>query len=234
MNDLIKEAIRIHEEDCICNHNMGAHGAKLIPWGSHVLTHCNAGALATGGFGTALGVIRTAWTEQRIERVFATETRPLLQGSRLTAWELSKYGIPVSLISDSSTGLLLRKGMVHVIFVGADRIAANGDVANKIGTYPLAVLAKENGIPFYVAAPTSTMDMSLRTGDEIPIEERDATEILEFAGHRTAAVGANAVNFAFDVTPNRYVDGIVTEYGVLRNPYRQTIASLMESKSDKA
>lgn len=229
VTDLTSEAVKIHKEDIEFNHEIGKHGASLIPWGSQVLTHCNAGALATGGYGTALGVIRTAWNDNRIERVFATETRPLLQGARLTAWELVQEGIPATLVSDSSVGQLLRKGMVQAVFVGADRITANGDVANKIGTYPLAVLAKENGIPFYVAAPTSTLDLSLSTGDEIPIEERDASEVLEFAGQRTAAVGVDAINFAFDVTPNRYVNGIITEKGVARSPYRRTLGALLES-----
>ncbi|MCH8310633.1 MAG: S-methyl-5-thioribose-1-phosphate isomerase, partial [Chloroflexi bacterium] len=170
ITDLTSEAVKIHKEDLDFNHAIGRNGARLIPWGSQVLTHCNAGALATGGYGTALGVIRTAWSDQRIERVFATETRPLLQGARLTAWELAQAGIPTSLVSDSSAGQLMKKGMVQAVFVGADRIAANGDVANKIGTYTLAVLAKETGVPFYVAAPTSTLDMSLSSGDEIPIE----------------------------------------------------------------
>ena len=182
ITDLTSEAVKIHKEDLDFNHAIGRNGARLIPWGSQVLTHCNAGALATGGYGTALGVIRTAWSDQRIKRVFATETRPLLQGARLTAWELAQAGIPTSLVSDSSAGQLMKKGMVQAVFVGADRIAANGDVANKIGTYTLAVLAKETGVPFYVAAPTSTLDMSLSSGDEIPIEERDSSEVLEFAG----------------------------------------------------
>lgn len=229
ITDLTSEAVKIHREDLDFNHDIGRHGARLIPWGSQVLTHCNAGALATGGYGTALGVIRTAWSDQRIERVFATETRPLLQGARLTAWELAQAGIPTSLVSDSSVGQLLKKGMVQAVFVGADRITANGDVANKIGTYTLAVLAKETGVPFYVAAPTSTLDMSLSTGDEIPIEERDPSEVLEFAGQRTAAIGVDAINFAFDVTPSRYVDAIITERGVVRSPYRRTLSALLES-----
>ncbi|MCH7800136.1 MAG: S-methyl-5-thioribose-1-phosphate isomerase [Chloroflexi bacterium] len=229
ITDLTSEAVKIHKEDLDFNHAIGRNGARLIPWGSQVLTHCNAGALATGGYGTALGVIRTAWSDQRIERVFATETRPLLQGARLTAWELAQAGIPTSLVSDSSAGQLMKKGMVQAVFVGADRIAANGDVANKIGTYTLAVLAKETGVPFYVAAPTSTLDMSLSSGDEIPIEERDSSEVLEFAGQRTAAVGVDAVNFAFDVTPSRYVNAIITERGVARSPYRRTLNALLES-----
>ena len=230
VSDLTAEAVKIHKEDSAFNHEIGKHGASLIPWGSQVLTHCNAGALATGGYGTALGVIRTAWSDNRIERVFATETRPLLQGARLTAWELVQSGIPATLVSDSSVGQLLRKGMVQAVFVGADRITANGDVANKIGTYPLAVMAKETGVPFYVAAPTSTLDLSLSTGDEIPIEERDASEVLEFAGKRIAAIGVDAVNFAFDVTPNRYVNAIITEKGIVRSPYRRTLSALLEAE----
>ena len=230
VSDLTAEAVKIHKEDSAFNHEIGKYGASLIPWGSQVLTHCNAGALATGGYGTALGVIRTAWSDNRIERVFATETRPLLQGARLTAWELVQSGIPATLVSDSSVGQLLRKGMVQAVFVGADRITANGDVANKIGTYPLAVMAKETGVPFYVAAPTSTLDLSLSTGDEISIEERDASEVLEFAGKRTAAIGVDAVNFAFDVTPNRYVNAIITEKGIVRSPYRRTLSALLEAE----
>ena len=227
--DLASEAVRIHREDVESNHRIGANGAKLIPWGSSALTHCNTGALATGGYGTALGIARSAWADGRLERVYATETRPLLQGARLTAWELLRDGIPASLLADSAAGTLMRRGLVHAVMVGADRIASNGDVANKIGTYNLAVLAKENGIPFYVAAPTSTLDMSLSGGDEIEIEERAEDEVLGYADSRIAPEGLSAFNPAFDVTPNRLVTAIVTELGVARPPYRRGLSSLMEN-----
>ena len=202
-----------------------------MPWGSNVLTHCNTGALATGGYGTALGVIRSAWSDGRLEHVYASETRPLLQGARLTAWELRREGIDASLVADSATGLLMRRGMVQCVVVGADRIALNGDVANKIGTYNLAVLAKENGIPFYVAAPTSTFDPGTSTGDEIVIEERDEQEVLGYAGSQVAPEGISGFNPAFDVTPNRYVTGIVSEAGVGRPPYRRSIPALLEESN---
>ncbi len=226
--DLLSEAARIHREDIESNLKIGRHGAKLLPWGSATLTHCNTGALATGGHGTALGIIRTAWEDGRIEQVYATETRPLLQGARLTAWELGREGIPARLIADSTSGLLMRRGLVHAVIVGADRIAANGDVANKIGTYNLGVLAKENGIPFYVAAPTGTLDMSLSVGEEIVIEERGEEEVLSYGETRAAPDGMEAFNPAFDVTPNRYVTAIVTELGVARPPYRRSLAALMK------
>ena len=226
--DLLSEAARIHREDIESNLSIGRRGAKLLPWGSAPLTHCNTGALATGGHGTALGIIRTAWQDGRIERVFATETRPLLQGARLTAWELERERIPTSLIADSASGLVMRRGLVHAVIVGADRIAANGDVANKIGTYNLAVLAKENGIPFYVAAPTGTLDMSLSVGEDIVIEERCADEVLRYGETRAAPYGTEAFNPAFDVTPNRYVAAIVTELGVARPPYRRSLATMTE------
>jgi len=227
--DLTSESVAIHEEDLAFNHRIGKHGARLIPWGSQVLTHCNAGALATGGYGTALGVIRTAWNDQRITKVFATETRPLLQGARLTAWELSKSGIDTTLITDSSAGQLLRRGFVQAIVVGADRIAANGDVANKVGTYSLAVLAKETGVPFYVAAPTGTLDLTLSSGEEITIEERSQDEVLEFATRRTAPPGVDAMNVAFDVTPGRYITAIITEQSVARPPYLKSLSALGEA-----
>lgn len=230
--DLLSEAARIHREDIESNLRIGERGAKLLPWGSSPLTHCNTGALATGGHGTALGIIRTAWADGRIERVFATETRPLLQGARLTAWELAREGIPASLIADSASGILMRRGLVQAVIVGADRIVANGDVANKIGTYSLAVLAKENGIPFYVAAPTGTLDMSLSDGEDIVIEERDEEEVLGYGDSRVAPDGMTAFNPAFDVTPNRYVTAIVTELGVARPPYRRSLPSLMEANVD--
>ncbi len=228
ISDLAREAKRVHLEDIDSNHRLGSHGAKLIPWGSSVLTHCNTGTLATGGYGTALGIIRTAWAENRLEHVYATETRPLLQGARLTAWELQRDRIDVTLLAESAAGLLMWRGAVHAVIVGADRIASNGDVANKIGTYNLAVVAKENGTPFYVAAPTSTLDTGISGGDEIVIEERDEDEVLRFGDLRAAPEGLRAFNPAFDVTPNRYVTAIVTELGVARPPYRRSLSALME------
>ena len=226
---LIAEAIKIQDEDEESNRRMGRFGADLIPEDSAVLTHCNTGALATGGYGTALGVIRTAWADGRISRVFATETRPFLQGARLTAWELVQANIDSTLLADSGAGQLMRRGEVQAAIVGADRIAANGDVANKIGTYNLAVLARENGVPFYVAAPTGTIDMSLSSGDLIPIEERSAEEITHLGGTRIAAEGMDVLNSAFDVTPSRYITAIITERGVSRQPYDHSLAELMET-----
>jgi methylthioribose-1-phosphate isomerase len=225
--DLAAEAVRIQDEDEDANRRMGRLGAELIPRGSAILTHCNTGALATGGYGTALGVIRTAWSEGRLSKVFATETRPFLQGARLTAWELVKARIDAALIPDSAAGSLMRGGAVQAVIVGADRIAANGDVANKIGTYSLAVLAKENGVPFYVAAPTSTIDLSLASGDLIPIEQRPSSEVTHVRGARIAPDGIEALNPAFDVTPHRYVTAIITELGVAREPYAKSISELV-------
>jgi methylthioribose-1-phosphate isomerase len=222
---LILEAQRIQKEDEEINRQIGAHGGELLPDGEAVLTHCNAGALATAGYGTALGVIRGAWEAGKRFHVFATETRPFLQGARLTAWELVQLGIPATLIVDSSAGLLMRHGEVSCAVVGADRIAANGDVANKIGTYSLAVLAKENDIPFYVAAPISTIDMSIESGDDIPIEERGPEEVTRFAGIQIAPDGIGVRNPAFDVTPHRYVTAIITERGVLKEPYTDSLAT---------
>ena len=227
---LIEEARRIHEEDIEANRRIGAHGAALLRQQSTVLTHCNAGALATGGFGTALGVIRTAVADRRLRHVIATETRPLLQGARLTAWELARDGISYDLIVDSAAGSVLRRGLVDVVLVGADRIAANGDVANKTGTYSLAVLARENKVPFYVAAPTSTIDLSVRSGDDIPIEDRSADEVTSLRGVDLAPDGGNALNPAFDVTPNTFVDAIITENGVVRAPYEETLLRVCESE----
>ncbi|HKD91259.1 MAG TPA: S-methyl-5-thioribose-1-phosphate isomerase, partial [Terriglobales bacterium] len=194
-----------------------------------VLTHCNAGALATCGYGTALGVIRSAVDSGKKLHVFADETRPFLQGSRLTAWELMKDGIPTTVISDNMAGALMRQGKIGAVIVGADRIAANGDVANKIGTYTVAVLAKEHGIPFYVAAPFSTIDLETPTGDQIPIEQRSAREITHFAGKQIAPDGVKVENPAFDVTPNRYVSAIITERGVARPPLSESLAELAPS-----
>jgi len=226
---LVEEARRIHEEDIEANKRIGAHGAALLREQSTVLTHCNAGALATGGYGTALGVIRSAAADSRLRHVIATETRPLLQGARLTAWELDRDGISFDLIVDSAAGSVLRRGLVDAVIVGADRIAANGDVANKIGTYQLAVLARENKVPFYVAAPTSTIDLSMRSGDDIPIEERSPGEVTSLRGIDLAPVGGNALNPAFDVTPNTLVDAIITENGVARAPYEESLRSVCES-----
>ena len=223
---LIAEAITIHREDEAINRRIGAHGAGLIQGGGMVMTHCNAGALATAGYGTALGVIRSAIESGTPVRVLATETRPFLQGARLTAWELSQDDIDVTLITDSMAGHFLKSGDVDCVVVGADRIAANGDVANKIGTYSIAVLAKENSVPFYVAAPISTLDLSLTTGDDIPIEERDPREVLEYAGVRVAPEGVKAAHPAFDVTPSRYVSAIITENGIARAPYSEALKLL--------
>ncbi len=218
------EAVLILEEDIAINRAMGRHGAALIDDGDVVLTHCNAGALATAGFGTALGVIRAAWEEGKKISVLADETRPRCQGAKLTAWELSQDRIPVTVIADTAAGYFMRKGAVQIVVVGADRIAANGDVANKIGTYQVAVLAQANRVPFYVAAPVSTFDPDLADGDAIPIEERDASEVTHPGGRRLTPPGVPALNPAFDVTPARYVSGIITERGVLRAPFRRSIA----------
>ena len=223
---LIAEAITIHREDEAINRRIGAHGAGLIQGGGMVMTHCNAGALATAGYGTALGVIRSAIESGTPVRVLATETRPFLQGARLTAWELSQDEIDVTLITDSMAGHFLKSGDVDCVVVGADRIAANGDVANKIGTYSIAVLAKENSVPFYVAAPISTLDLSLTTGDDIPIEERDPREVLEYAGVGVAPEGVKAAHPAFDVTPSHYVSAIITENGIARAPYSEALKLL--------
>lgn len=223
---LEQQAMAIAEEDKAVNEKMAAHGATLFTAPTAVLTHCNAGALATVAIGTALGVIRQAWSEGNITRVFADETRPLLQGARLTAWELMQDGIPVTLITDNMAGWVMKNNMVQAVIVGADRIALNGDVANKIGTYSVAVLAKEHNIPFYVAAPTSTFDFTIKSGAEIPIEERCATEVTSFGGNCVAPQGVEVFNPAFDVTPNTLVSAIITEYGILRAPYDQAILQL--------
>ncbi|MBW2039492.1 MAG: S-methyl-5-thioribose-1-phosphate isomerase, partial [Deltaproteobacteria bacterium] len=208
-------------EDIEINKRIGEIGKDLIQDGDTILTHCNAGALATGGYGTALGVVRRAWEEKKGITVIATETRPLLQGTRLTAWELKKEGIPVTLVADHMAGYLMQRGEIDLVIVGADRIARNGDVANKIGTYTLAILAKEHGIPFYVAAPLSTLDRAIKTGEEIPIEERGEEEITAPWGKRIAPEGIGVRNPAFDITPHRYVRAIVTEKGVIRAPFEE-------------
>jgi methylthioribose-1-phosphate isomerase len=220
---LIVEAQRIRLEDIAINVAIGRHGAVLVPDGKTVLTHCNAGALATAGYGTALGVIRAAVAAGKKIDVFADETRPFMQGSRLTVWELQQDGIAATLITDNMAGHFLRQGRIGCVVVGADRIAANGDVANKIGTYSVAVLAKENQIPFYVAAPISTLDFTLATGDEIPIEQRAASEVTHVFGVAIAPEGTAVENPAFDVTPNRYVTAIITEHGVARAPFAESL-----------
>jgi methylthioribose-1-phosphate isomerase len=221
--DLIEESKRMHAEDIAANQAMGRHGATLMPSEGGVLTHCNAGALATAGYGTALGVIRAAVEQGKKIHVYADETRPFLQGSRLTAWELMKDGIPTTVISDNMAGAMMRQGKIGAIVVGADRIAANGDVANKIGTYTVAVLAKENGIPFYVAAPLSTIDFACPDGSQIPIEQRNAREVTHMAGKQMVPDGVSIENPAFDVTPAKYVAAIITEHGIAREPYGESL-----------
>jgi methylthioribose-1-phosphate isomerase len=225
---LVEEAMRICEQDIAINERISMNGRSLIQDGDNILTHCNAGALATAGCGTALGVVSAAWEEGKKIHVFVDETRPVLQGARLTAWELMKEKIPATLITDNMAGFLMKQGRVSKVIVGADRIAANGDVANKIGTYSLAVLAKEHDIPFYVAAPLSTVDVSLQNGDKIPIEERDAEEITMIRGTRVAPEGMHVYNPAFDVTPSRYITAIITEAGVVFPPYREGIGKIAQ------
>lgn len=225
---LIDEARLMHDEDVEANRSMGRFGAELIPDEATVLTHCNAGALATAGYGTALGVIRAAVEAGKKIAVFADETRPFLQGARLTAWELQKDNIPVTLITDNMAGHFMKGGKIDCVVVGADRIAANGDVANKIGTYSVAVLARENNIPFYVAAPISTLDLNIKSGEQIPIEERNEQEVTHVKGNQLAPTGINVANPAFDVTPNRYVAAIITDRGVARAPYTESLRRLAE------
>ncbi|HYL16095.1 MAG TPA: S-methyl-5-thioribose-1-phosphate isomerase [Terriglobales bacterium] len=226
---LIEEAQRMHAEDIAANQAMGRHGATLMPAAGGVLTHCNAGALATCGYGTALGVIRAAVEQGKKIEVYADETRPFLQGSRLTAWELMKDGIPTTVIADNMAGAMMKQGKIGAIVVGADRIAANGDVANKIGTYTVAVLAKEHGIPFYVAAPFSTVDLETADGSKIPIEQRNTREVTHIGGKQMVPEGVNVENPAFDVTPAKYVSAIITERGIARAPYQESLARLAHS-----
>jgi len=228
--ELVAEAQRMLVEDIAANQAMGQHGAVLMPSSGGVLTHCNAGALATAGYGTALGVIRAAVESGKQIEVFADETRPFLQGSRLTAWELMKDNIPTTLIADNMAGAMMRLGKIDAVVVGADRIAANGDVANKIGTYTVAVLAKEHGIPFYVAAPISTVDLNTTDGSKIPIEQRASTEVTHLAGKQIAPDAVRVENPAFDVTPSKYVTAIITERGVARAPYQESLAELVAGK----
>jgi len=228
---LITEAQRMLVEDIAANEAMGKHGAVLLPSSGGILTHCNAGALATCGYGTALGVIRAAVESGKKLHVFADETRPFLQGSRLTAWELLKDDIPTTLISDNMAGAMMQQGKIDAVIVGADRIAANGDVANKIGTYTVAVLAKEHGIPFYVAAPLSTLDLETPDGSRVPIEQRASKEVTHIAGKQIAPDGVKVENPAFDVTPHRYVAAIITERGVARAPYTEALRELWETEN---
>ncbi|MEI6608120.1 MAG: S-methyl-5-thioribose-1-phosphate isomerase [Deltaproteobacteria bacterium] len=223
---LVSEAKRICAEDITINRQIGKHGNMLIADGDNILTHCNTGALATAGYGTALGVIRAARKQGKKLHVYVDETRPLLQGSRLTAWEMQKEKIPATLITDNMAGFLMQQGKIDKIIVGADRIAANGDTANKIGTYSLAVLAVAHGIPFYVAAPLSTFDFSLKTGTEIPIEERSADEVTHFRGIAAAPRGMKVYNPAFDLTEARYISAIITEEGIITKPYRTALARI--------
>ena len=225
-NSLVNEAKRIHQEEETATRQLSQLGAELIKDGFTLLTHCNAGPLATAGYGTALGVIKAAKEQGKKVSVFATETRPLLQGARLTAWELMQESIPVTLITDSMAGYFIQQRKIDCVIVGADRIAANGDVANKIGTYTLAVLAKESKIPFYVAAPTSTIDLSLSSGDKIPIEERSPEEVTHVQGVPISPQGITAANPAFDVTPHSYVTAIITEKGIIKEPYGEELLSI--------
>jgi methylthioribose-1-phosphate isomerase len=224
---LVNEAVKIHEEEAESTRHISRFGAELIQDGWTILTHCNTGPLATSGSGTALGIIIAAYGEGKKVKVLADETRPLLQGARLTTWELRKAGVPVTLITDNMAGSFMRQGKVDCVITGADRIAANGDTANKIGTYTLAVLAKENKIPFYIAAPTSTIDPSLKTGDAIPIEERKAEEVTHIQGVPIAPEGVSAANPAFDVTPHKYITAIITEKGIIRAPYGAGIRGIV-------
>jgi methylthioribose-1-phosphate isomerase len=230
---LDREAQAIHDEDVASCRAMGAYGAEVVPADAHILTHCNAGALATAGYGTALGVVRGAVAAGKRVDVFADETRPFLQGARLTAWELVRDGIPTTVITDGMAGALMYQRRVNFVVVGADRIAANGDTANKIGTYGLAVLAREHDIPFYVAAPLSTIDLDTPDGSRIPIEQRSAKEVTHVQGARLTPEGASVWNPAFDVTPHRFIDGIITERGIFRAPYIECLKRAFEAPQVK-
>jgi methylthioribose-1-phosphate isomerase len=225
---LEREALAIHDEDLASCKAMGRFGAEVVPERARILTHCNAGALATAGYGTALGVIRAAAELGRVQQVFADETRPFLQGARLTAWELVRDQVPTTVITESMAGPLMQRGEIDFIVVGADRIAANGDVANKIGTYTVAMMAHAHGVPFYVAAPLSTIDLKTPDGDRIPIEQRNTREVTHLGTTRLAPEGANVWNPAFDVTPHRLVAGIITERGIVRAPYSESLKALFE------
>jgi len=230
---LEREAVRMLEEDIRTNRELGRQGEILIPDGCSILTHCNAGALATAGYGTALGVIRAAWGAGKRIHVFVDETRPFLQGSRLTAWELMKDRIPCTVIADNMAGALMHQGKIQLAIVGADRIAANGDVANKIGTYSLARLCHAHGLPLYVAAPTSTIDPLTLSGRDIPIEQRSVQEMTRIQGRKIAPSGVKALNPAFDVTPNQFVKGIITEKGIIQKPYRKNLRKVLTFKKEK-
>lgn len=225
---LIEEALAIEKEDIAVNRRIGSWGARLVKDGDSILTHCNAGALATAGYGTALGVVRSAFADGKKIRVFVGETRPFLQGARLTCWELEREKIPVVLITDNMAGYLMQKKMISLVITGADRIARNGDAANKIGTYTLAVLAREHEVPFYIAAPLSTVDFQIECGDRILIEERDPQEVREFAGKCLAPERIDVMNPAFDITPARYISAIITERGIARPPYKESLEPLMK------
>lgn len=229
--NLVKEALKIYKEDLEVNQKIGKFGRGLIHEGDGILTHCNAGALATAGYGTALGVIYAAWEEGKRFQVFVDETRPLLQGCRLTAWELIQEKIPVTVITDNMAGALMSRGSIQLVLVGADRITRNGDTANKIGTYGLAILSKYHGIPFYIAAPTSTFDLSLASGRDIPIEERGTEEVTHFQGIPIAPKGARAFNPAFDITPHRLIHGMITEKGIIRKPFLNNLKKILPSNS---
>jgi methylthioribose-1-phosphate isomerase len=231
---LVEEARAIHDEDVQSCRTLGAHGAELVPAAARILTHCNAGALATAGYGTALGVIRAAAEQGKTVAVLADETRPFLQGARLTAWELVRDGINTTVITDNMAGAMMRLGQIDLVVVGADRIAANGDVANKIGTYSVAVLAKEHGIPFYVAAPLSTVDLNTPDGSGIPIEERNEREVTHVGTSRLTPEGAQIRNPAFDVTPSKYVTAIITERGIARAPFAESLPQLFEAATVSA
>jgi methylthioribose-1-phosphate isomerase len=231
---LVVEALGIHDEDVASCRAIGLHGAALVPDEATVLTHCNAGALATAGYGTALGVIRGAVEQGKKVAVLADETRPFLQGARLTAWELVRDGINTTVITDNMAGTIMRTSRIDLVVVGADRIAANGDVANKVGTYTVAVLAREHGIPFYVAAPMSTVDLGTADGSGIPIEERPAREVTHIGGSQLTPAGAHIRNPAFDVTPAQYVTAIITERGIARPPYRESLAALVQDAATAA
>ena len=227
-DSLIDNAKKMHDEDIEINKKIGDYGAEVVPRGAGILTHCNAGALATAGYGTALGVIRSAYKKDPSIKVFADETRPRQQGARLTAWELLHDDIPVTLLTDGMCGYFMSKGSIQFVVVGADRIAANGDTANKIGTYTVAIAAKEHNIPFYIAAPISTIDISIASGDEIPIEERDGEEVTHINGELVCPEGVNVINPSFDVTPSRFIAGIITEYGILKPDYVSSIREVFK------
>jgi methylthioribose-1-phosphate isomerase len=228
---LLREAQRIHEEDAARCEIIGSLGAELLPNAASVITHCNTGMLATGGIGTALGIIRTCWTQHKLKHVYVDETRPLLQGARLTAWELRNDRIPFTLLTDNAAGFLMQQGLVNAVVVGADRIAVNGDVANKVGTYSLAVLAHHHGVPMYVAAPTSTIDFAMKDGKGIPIEQRNAKEVTELFGKKVAPPDTAVYSPAFDITPGDLITAIITELGVLKSPYTESVSRIHREMS---